>query len=444
MIIFIIWLRKLVNIQHQEFGVKSNSTVNYKDWRIWISTKPWDLKWFIFLILLRPIIDNFYFLKEISPILSPLYWVGVLTPVLCIHPILRYNYGHNRIHTLFNILAVLIIVNVFFLIFRPIDLISLIQWILRLSLPIFLFPFLRVFIRNKTDLKGLLTTFLYSASIAAFMLLYELLVKPIQVEYSRGIERISGGYADVMNYAIYLSFGFLILTYFYILFKLTREGLKISFSLLIAVGIFCMVGFIGISHTVSYVVFASLLIIFITSLARKYTIISSLLIIFMWIGLFVYGDKFYQERIDPLVVKEIEVIQGKRDEAQLFHGRMSRWKYAWNNFKDAPATAWIFGYPTSLEDPLFNISIGIHNDYLRIFYFTGISGLFVYLLFLNTLWRRRKFLYLADKFLLSGTLIILLLYSVSTTPTFYPNFLYILFSIFVYFALPPLKLVKHE
>jgi hypothetical protein len=246
-----------------------------------------------------------------------------------------------------------------------------------------------------------------------------------------------------MNYAIYLSFGFLILAYFYISYKLTHQGLKIRLPLLIAAGIFCMAGFIGISHTASYAVFAALLLLFVTSIARKYTIISFVLIVFFSIVLFFYGDKFYQERIDPLMDRELEIIKGERDEAQLFHGRMSRWQYAWANFKDSPVTAWLFGYPTSLEDPFFNISIGIHNDFLRIFYFTGISGIFIYILFLYNIWCRKKFLYLAEKFLLYGSLAILLLYSVSTTPTFYANFLYILFSIFIYFSLPPSVLVIH-
>jgi hypothetical protein len=318
------------------------------------------------------------------------------------------------------------------------------QWILKLSLPVYLFAFLRVFLRNKTDLAGLLTTFLYSCGIAALMLLYELLVRPIHVEYSRGIERISGGYADVMNYAIYLNFGFLILTYFYISYKTTRQGLKLGFPFLFAMGIFCIVGLISISHTVSYVVFTALLLLFITSIARKYTLVSVALIGIFWIGISFYGNRFYQKRIDPLVEREIEVIQGEREQSQLFHGRMYRWQYAWANFKDSPITSWLFGYPTSFEDPFFNISIGIHNDYLRIFYFTGISGLLIYFLVLFKLWRRKKFLYLAEKFLLYGSLTILLLYSVSTTPTFYPNFLYILFTIFVYFSLPPSHLVQHE
>lgn len=418
--------------------------MNFNNWRLWIRSKPWSLRWFVFLVLLRPFIDNFYFLKDISPLLSPLYWIGLLTPVFCFPVILNKSYHHNRIHLLFNIWSVLIVINSVLIVIQPANLISVIQWILRLSMPVYLFLFLRIFIKNKSDFTGLLTTFLYSAGVAALMLLYELIFRPIHIGYSRGLERISGGYADVMNYAIYLSFGFLIMLYFYISYKTRKDGLKINLFSLGLAGIFCLAGYIGISHTSSYAVFVALLILFTTSIIRKYVEISFLLVIIFGIALLFYGDKFYQEHLDPLVGRELQVIKGEKPEKQLFHGRMARWQYAWGNFKDSPAIAWLFGYAISLKDPLFNISIGIHNDYLRIFYFTGIFGFLSYILFLFNIWRRQKFLYLSEKFILNGSLVILLLYSVSTTPTVYANFLYIIFTIFVYFALPPKQLIRHE
>jgi len=50
---------------------------------------PWHLRWFVLLILFRPVLDNLYFLKNISPLLSPLYWVGILTPLLSIWAYLK-------------------------------------------------------------------------------------------------------------------------------------------------------------------------------------------------------------------------------------------------------------------------------------------------------------------------------------------------------------------
>jgi hypothetical protein len=418
--------------------------MRFKTWRIWVSSLPWSLKWFVYLILLRPAIDNFYFLKNISPLLSPLYWAGLLTPVFCIPVILNNRYPHNRLHQLFNLWSGLIILNTIFIVFQPVDIISKIQWILKLSIPVYLFFFLRIFIRSKTDFTGLLTTFLYAAAFAGVMLLYELLVKPIRVELSRGLERIQGGYADVMNYAIYLTFGFLVISYFYFSSKYKKSNLKIGLIFLMLISALCFAGLTGISHTASYAVFGALLILFLASSTRRFGYVTFIVVtIIMGISYF-YGGQFYDKNIDPLTAKEVEVIEGTRNESQLFHGRMARWQYGWSNFKDSPATAWLFGYPTSLEDPFFNISIGIHNDYLRIFYFTGITGVCSYFLFLYLVWRRKKFLQMPEKYLLYGSLAILLLYSVSTTPTFYANFLYILLTVFAYFSLPPAILVKNE
>jgi hypothetical protein len=211
----------------------------------------------------------------------------------------------------------------------------------------------------------------------------------------------------------------------------------------IAFGFIIVVGFIGISHTVSFAVFSLLMLIFIASIARKFSLISIILVIIFWISITIYGGKFYNDRINPLIEKELEVIHGERDESQLFHGRMARWEYAWENFKGSSVVTWFLGYPLSRNNPFFNISIGIHNDYLRIFYLTGVLGSFIYGLILLNIWFRRKYLKLDDKYLLTGTFTILLVYSLTTTPTFYPNFLYILFSIFIYFSLPKSVLMQN-
>jgi 4-amino-4-deoxy-L-arabinose transferase-like glycosyltransferase len=148
------------------------------------------------------------------------------------------------------------------------------------------------------------------------------------------------------------------------------------------------------------------------------------------------GKELYEEKIDPLVEREVEVVEGKRDNSQFFHGRMSRWQYAWDEFNDSNTLAWLFGYSFSLKDPRFHVSIGIHNDYLRIFYLSGIIGSILYTSFLYLLWQKRKFASKNERYLLTGSLLIILLYSFSTTPTMYANLLYIALTIFAYFARP--------
>ncbi|HRZ78170.1 MAG TPA: hypothetical protein P5248_12420, partial [Bacteroidales bacterium] len=65
--------------------------MKHREWKHWVRSKPWALRWFIYLVLLRPVIDNLYYLKHVSPFLSPLYIVGVLSPLLALSALLRYR-----------------------------------------------------------------------------------------------------------------------------------------------------------------------------------------------------------------------------------------------------------------------------------------------------------------------------------------------------------------
>ena len=45
-------------------------------------SQTWYVKCFIILILFRPVIDIFWWIRDIEPLLSPLNWAGVLPVVL--------------------------------------------------------------------------------------------------------------------------------------------------------------------------------------------------------------------------------------------------------------------------------------------------------------------------------------------------------------------------
>ena len=78
------------------------------------------------------------------------------------------------------------------------------MFLLKLTLPIYLYYFLRIFIASKLELIGIFQTFLYSILFALPVMLYEILGSPLQLTEARGLERIQGGYADVVNYVIYI------------------------------------------------------------------------------------------------------------------------------------------------------------------------------------------------------------------------------------------------
>lgn len=407
-----------------------------KNWINWISEKPWKYRWFIFLILLRPIIDNFYYLKEVSPLLSPLYIVGVLTPIFAIPVIFSGKKITSKLDTIFLVWSFFIFTNVMFLFVYENDLLYYLQWMLKLTTPVYLYYFLRVFIKNKKDFEGLLIALLYSCIPTLGMMMYEFFINPISVQTTRGVERFEGSYADVMNYAIYISLGFLISSYFYI----TRENNSFKFSIsifkFIVITAFCLLGLFMAKHTTTIAIIGALLFYFLIINMKKNKGVVIFFGVLLVIAYGVFGDVFTEEAIDPLIDREVEVFDGSRDQEQMFHGRMSRWTLAFDEYQDVNLFAKLIGYPASMKFPYFHIGIAIHNDFLRIFFFTGIFGILIYLRYLYRLFNRTSILPLGLKYLNRGFLIVLLLYSVTTLPTFYPSIMYLIVASWAFLALP--------
>ena len=146
------------------------------------------------------------------------------------------------------------------LFFDPTSIESL-SFFLKLTVPVYLYYFLRRFFRTKRDLDGVLQAFLYSGLIVAGVLLYEIFVNPIRVEESRGMERIQGNFGDVVSYGIYVVFCFLIVTYFYFTrqFEVTRTNRLLAVVIVGAIG---LLGLFNIHHIASYAVFGMIFLMF--------------------------------------------------------------------------------------------------------------------------------------------------------------------------------------
>lgn len=102
--------------------------------------------------------------------------------------------------------------------------------------------------------------------------------------------------------------------------------------------------------------------------------------------------------------------------------------------------AQFFGYPLSLKYSYNFVGVGSHSDYVRMVFLSGYFGLFYYLTLLAVFFSRARKMLNATKYLAFGTLGILMLYSVSIVPTYYPPFMYVVMSVFAFVALPkPLR-----
>lgn len=410
--------------------------MRFKNWKIWLKSKPWLLKWFIILVLIRPVIDNLYFLKRISPFLSPLYIVGVLTPLLVIYVVAKTKKPQkSKLDKYFSIWSFFVFLGTFFvIIFDPLTQLSF-EFLLKLTMPIYIYFFTRRFIQSKQDLDGILTTFLYSGIFVAILLLYEVFFGAIRTVESRGFERIQGNFGDVVNYGIYLTFCFLIITYFYFSnIKIISQQKRLRS--VIIVGALCVIALINIHHVASYGVFTGLLLLFLVFNFRTNRG-AAFVISFLLFGIFyLFGQPLIEKQITPLLKTDISVYEGDKASEQLLHGRVGRWEKMSKIFTDEGVFSQFFGYPTSLKYAYSFVGVGAHNDYIRILFLSGYIGLFYYLVWLIMLYKFSKKLNNTTKYLAFGTLGTLALFSISIVPTYYPPFMYVVMPVFAFLALP--------
>ena len=422
--------------------------MNYKNWKIWFKQLPLSLKWFVVLILLRPLVDLFYFLKEISPFFSPLYIVGVATPVLILLSFLSRGFPKKFKSFIsdfsFTTWSVIVLINLIVL-FVFYGGLAISSEVIRYGSPLLLFFYIRHFVRSKVDLIGLLQSFVYSAIFPMCLLAYELMFGAINAEFlteSRGGgARLQGGYADIMNYAIYFTMAFLIQCYFFIRSsKLNYVSIK-QRLLLIVVTLVCFIGLVGIKQSSSWAV-----MLFIGFLFLVYNLNSrkGIVVILITLPVLIFTlPVVYKSSIEPLIEKEYKVIEGEADLERSFNGRMSRWVKFFGIWSEMPIGSNLVGVTTSGHDQtLIMVSGGMHSDYVRVIFLSGILGFIFYMLFLLNLLMRARKIAIPERFLVFGGVGTVMLYSVSTNPLLYFPLLYCVFPIMAYASLPKLLLLR--
>ncbi len=413
--------------------------MKFRYWKLWLKSKSWRLQWFIWVLLLRPFAETLYFLKETSPLLSPLYWIGVGTPFFALMAISRYRYQKTEIDKTFGILALLILASAAMTLPGSLNLFKFFNIFLKLTYFVYIYYFLRIFIQSRTDFIGILTTMLYASIFPLFNLFYEVFTGA-----GGSGARLHGLFADVVSYASYLLFSVIIVIYFYFQRGKAPMFMKIKpVYIIIYFGIVFM-GMWEIKHMASIAVFFVVVGLFLFHDIKRRVIQIVLYFIILVVVILLYGGAFYEEVINPRMEKEVEVVEGQREQSQAFHGRMSRWQYLWYYYSNSIFIAKLFGYPWGMGSSNFMIGINVHNDYLRMLFFTGIIGFITWLIFLSRIIRCIKYLNKADKFVSIALLASLFLYSVTTVPTIYVGFMNIYVTLFAYLALPKRMLLKYK
>lgn len=410
--------------------------MTYKEWLSWFRNLNWSVKWFVIIVLIRPIVDNFYYLKEISPLISPNYIVGILTPILALYGIFTIkmpNYSrldtYMRIFTLISALGCLAILISDSLSFNSIE------QTIKITFTSYMYFFLRRMIVTKNDLHGVLQAFVYSSLVVVVSFGYELIFQPINVQISRGLERYQGNYSDVLNYALYMCGSLLIICYAYLSRDTDKDRTK-NIIILVCATIFTFLILFNIHHTASYVVILTIIILFMVYNFKKNAIIGLVFIsILGGVGYFL-GSETVDEKLMPLIETDIEVYEGERGNEMLLHGRVGRWTRFLEYFFEKNMVVQFLGLPLTFENPYMYIGKGVHNDFVRTLLSVGYIGFTLYLVILFNIFTRAIRHKATMQFLALGVLAALFLYSISTTPLLYPPLMYILLPITCMLTLP--------
>ena len=158
--------------------------MNFKDWWRWFKALHASKKWYLVLIIIRPVVDNFYELKEISALASPLYIVGVLTPVAIIASFNSKKFPKkvpSSIDIPWAVFSAFLIFNCF--IFYAIDLsVVALGDLIKYTTPVLLYYYARRFVQSAQDLHGILMAFMISSIFPFGMMIYEAF-NPIAIQY---------------------------------------------------------------------------------------------------------------------------------------------------------------------------------------------------------------------------------------------------------------------
>jgi hypothetical protein len=410
--------------------------MRFSEWKAWYRPLPVVFKIFIWLILLRPVIDGLYFLKQFNVLFSPPYLAGIIIFLLGIYTVIRFQKVYSSpVDQLFQIYFFIYSLSLIMLLVRFGLGMDTLKLVFKSLTPLIIFFIARRMVRDLRDVEGILQAFLYSACPVFLIMIYEVAFDPIKEVTTRTVERIEGIYADVLNYSIYLNLSMLIACYFMLKHQGSSQAGKYR-RWLIAVTFLSLIGLSQMNHMASLIVFLSLCILFLFFLTRA-NILQSILFVLtgFFIMQFLVRDTM-EANLQELIRTDVEVYAGQREWVQALHGRWGRWEYMWENFSAEPWLGQILGMPYTTEKITGQITGGVHNDFLRILFLTGFIGLVLYFFFLLVLFAQLKKLDFIRQFLLLGTISMMLLYSITTLPTLYFHLMNIIMPIYAMACLP--------
>ncbi|HTX89044.1 MAG TPA: hypothetical protein VMC08_08650, partial [Bacteroidales bacterium] len=354
--------------------------MGYREWKRWVGGLPWSMRWFVFIVLLRPVIDSFYSAKEISPLASPLFIVGGLMPVLCLLGIL-FNPSHKSdFDRPMFFLFLLAILNSVMLFTKELPIFFIFQSLLKFTNIFILFYFAKRLVRSLRDLEGIFQTYLYSMIYVLIILLFELLIHPIRLtQRVEGTLRIQGTFGDIASYGLYLNMMLIILFYRMARYQ-TRKWKNLTIAAIMLIG----VAQFRINHITTLV---TSMIIIIYNLRARILRNPGLVVLIVAVIIFIVYER--SDSLQQLVGRDVSALQNQDVNIEQFgHGRVGRIESMYDEWINLDFFSKTFGIALFSQDFNAGFLWGTHDDFIRMIMLTGIAGLIIYLWFLLLFIRR--------------------------------------------------------
>ena len=351
--------------------------------------------------------------------LSPLQLLGVLVFVFGFLSIIRKRTSAPNLIFTFNVFVFLMVFNLL-LVLGYEGTFSQFGDTIRTILPFVLFFYFRKYLDSVSDIEGFIITFFIASIFPIITLYYEILVSPIRevynIESRGGGLRLIGFYADLFGYISHLICGLIGYCYFYIK-NINKKKKHFIFSNLgfFIVLLICLVGVYNLRHQATWVVLLVLLMLFIYFIRDKVSVFQLVVFLVTMVGV---GFYFYTEIFSVLFAKNISVYEGNAQETSALNGRVYIWKkyFAyWENFN--VLAQWLGSGLAQHDKSKVMMGGGMHNDFVRFFFSTGIIGVLCYMSFLFSVIKNSfKLKNKEFKYLILSSVLVVIMYSISALP----------------------------
>ena len=318
-----------------------------------------------------------------------------------------------------SIFVSVLLINVIGLLFEKTEF-STFALSLKIILPFSLFSYFRRSMLNKFFLEGFFITFLISSVFPILTLFYEILFDPIrevyQTESRGGGLRLSGFYSDLFGYMSHLIGCYMIYCYFFIKSsKYKRKHWPFTLTGYILITCLFLVGIYNLRHQASWAVSLVLISLFYLHVRRSLNRSMRVMLILAVVCAAYY---FYSEVFETLFAKDINVVNGDTSESAALNGRYGLWERYFVYWSGFSTLSKVFGVGFESHWAAGTMmSGGMHNDYVRLFFSSGIFGITIYVY-----WLLQKLVYSNKvkssefRYIYRSALAVLMLYSISSLP----------------------------